>query len=182
MYKMTVKLISVFLFASTLAGCAHTSVTGHKLVHIDEPVKKLSYVIYSGNFTGRSVGSALINDTANELMPLLPKRIAEVFSLNGIDTAPSGAARHELFIVPFSGIYQPYGGHVGIDMHVDLLERTLPMRTIWKGTLRFWRPGFSSVNEAAADDYAKSILAQLAHDGVVKLESSEIRLPVKKSQ
>jgi hypothetical protein len=176
------KTVLLCVMISLFAGCTHTSVTSSKLAEPNSPVKRLSYSFSSGQSAKSGIGSDQINETMTELTALLTKRMPLVFAMNGIETETTAAAQYHLTVLPYYATYQQYGGHVGIDMRATLIDKRQLGRKLWEGSIHFHRPGLSSVNEAAADKFAKSILSNMSSDGVVHLESLAIKMPEDKAK
>lgn len=165
------------LLSTILFGCASTRVTGHKLAEIDTPITKIKLTVLSGQVAKFSYQQLSMNQTINDLMPLIPKRLPLVFSANGLQVSESGAT-HELVLAPSSVKYHSYGGNVELNINAYIFDRSGKNNKVWEAKLRFWRPGFSIVDEKVADEFSKDLLSQLVTDGVVRLESNELRLPL----
>ena len=182
MLRAICKTVSLFLLIFVFSGCTHTTTTGRKLAELDSPVKKLSYAFNTGQSSNSGIGSLSINETITDLTKQLSTRMPLLFSLNGIETATPDVSQYHLVVFPFHATYVQYGGHVGIDMRATLIDKKQLGRKIWEGNIHFHRPGLSSVDEKAADTFAQSVLAKLVSDDIVRLESSEIKMPQEKAK
>lgn len=169
----------VFL-SFALAGCARTTTIGHKVNQPEVPVKQINYVFQAGQFkTPNKSAQEAINLTLVGLSTLLPKRIPVVFALNGIEvTTANAASRYELFLAPGHTTYSSYGGDkVTLDLRVQLLDKSQGSKLIWWGDISFFHNHKITLDEKVADNFAKSILERLVTDGIVQLESSDIKMP-----
>ncbi|MDO8989002.1 MAG: hypothetical protein Q7U91_05150 [Sideroxyarcus sp.] len=186
MFRVIFKAALLLFVSIAVVGCARTTTIGHKVALPESPIKQLNWVYKSGQFNVQNKSAQRgINDTLNELSTFLQTRLPAVFALNGIEvTTGNAASRYELFITPSHASYSSYGGsRVSLDMRAQLYDKTLGSKMIWWGDIHFFDPnaGMGTL-EKAADKFAKSVLEQLASDGVIRLESSEIKMPEEKAK
>lgn len=182
MLRRSCQIVFLFLLPFVLSGCASTRTEGHKLAAIDSPIRQLSYASLLGEFK-RQTGNPLILNPGEvivkQLAPLLPERTSMVFALNGIRPARHGDARYELVLRPSSILCSGIDFHLTINTYI--IDTYKNSAKIWDGEVRLWgrcslAPALS-FKENDVDELARDVLAQLANDGMVKLESGEIKLP-----
>lgn len=186
MFRAIFRAALLLLVSIAVAGCARTTTMGHKVALPETPIKQMNWVYKSGQFSAQNKSAQKdINDTLNELSPLLQKRLPAAFALNGIEvTTDNAASQYELLIAPFHATYSSYGGgKVSLDMRAQLYDKAQGSKLIWWGDIHFFDPNpHMGTLEKAADKFAKSVLEQLASDGVIRLESSEIKMPEEKAK
>ena len=186
MFNVVYKSLLFLVLSIAVAGCARTTTMGHKVALPETPIKQMNWVYKSGQFNAQNKSAQKdINDTLNELSTLLQKRLPAVFALNGIEvTTDNAASQYELFIAPFHATYSSYaGGKVNLDMRAQLYDKAQGSKLIWWGDIHFFDPNpHMGTLEKASDKFAKSVLEQLASDGVIRLESGEVKMPEEKAK
>lgn len=186
MFRVIIKSVLLLLLSFAVVGCARTTTMGHKVAVPETPIKQMNWVYKSGQFNVQNKSAQKdINDTLNELSTLLQKRLPAVFALNGIEvTTDNAASQYELLITPFHATHSSYGGSkVYLDMRAQLYDKAQGSKLIWWGDIHFFDPNpHMGTLEKAADKFAKSVLEQLVTDGMVRLESSEIKMPEEKAK
>ncbi len=186
MFKVVHKSFLLLVLSIAVAGCARTTTMGHKVALPEAPIKQMNWVFKSGQFNAQNkLAQQDINDSLNELSTALQKRLPAVFALNGIEvTTGNAASQYELFIAPIHATFSSYGGSkINLDMRAQLYDRAQGSKLIWWGDIHFFDPNpHMGTMEKAADRFAKSVLEQLVTDGIVRLESGEIRMPEEKAK
>lgn len=176
MFQQLISHLFTLLCLLILSGCASTKITGHAEAEVESPIRSIKITVASAQVAKFSYQQLSMNETIRDLFSLLPTRLPATFRANGIAVSDS-AARYELVVLPSSAKYISYGGHVELTLNAYIEDRNISNRKVWQASLRFWRPGFSVVDERVVDEFAKALLTQLVADGAVSLGSNEIRLP-----
>lgn len=176
MFQLPIKYLSTLLCLIVLAGCASTKIASHTEAKVESPIKNIKITVISAQVAKFSYQQLSMNQTINDLFSLLPKRLPLTFKANGIAVSDD-ATRYELVVSPSFAKYRSYGGHVELSINAYIKDRNISNKTVWQAALKFWRPGFSAVDEPVADEFAKTLLAQLVADGAMNLDSNEIRSP-----
>lgn len=178
MRRMSCQITFLCLLPFVFAGCASPRTEGHKLAQLDAPIKQMSYVGVLGEFKQKT-GNPFVVSTGEvivrQLMPLLPKRTSMVFALNGIKPAQHNDSRYELVLRPSSVSCSRADFHLTINTFI--IDKDRNSTKIWDGEVRLWGSCMTVYKENDVDELARDVLLQLASDGVVQLESSEIKLP-----
>lgn len=166
-----------------LSGCALTFVEKSKKYSdpdADKPLNAVTFSIYQGKvLPGRTVFyDKPINETIDEITPLLRERLPIVFALNGIAVKESNVPGYAMTVTQQSARYESYGGHIDLYMFVSLsyLSNAKP-KPIWSTSVRFRRMGFSQVNKSVADKFAVALLERMAEDGVIPKKAGGFVVP-----
>jgi hypothetical protein len=167
----------LFMLAIALGGCVRP-ISGHRLDDLQAPIKKLNYVVISARVDVTAESAEQFHKSLHDLLIMMPQRIPEVFALNGVETGRNSDAQYEFVIKPEFATYTSYPRWT-IETHFAayIIDKSRFSKKVWEGKLSFLNNEITQINAATVDGFAKDILKQLVADGIVKLESSEIKVP-----
>lgn len=203
-------MVSVFLFTTLLAtGCAGTSTLySNTFVKPAQTVTDIKILYLENKLVGKRGGSVSLAAIGyNDLPELLKERAPVVFNLNGISAdyatiqkadfgqkealntvrwSKTGNANSPLLVIQIvDGSAMTYQGSTTyyLNMHANLFDSSTQTRQ-WTGQFRntlskalLGRIGFDN---DFVDKMLKSVLEQMAKDGIVKLHGEKAIIPAPK--
>jgi len=189
--RQVLKFLLFFVVCLVLASCSSTRTVGQKLTEIDAPIKKIGVLAnnkpYKSDFDRGT--ASISNKTTSKLLTVVQMRLPEVFLLNKIEASvyltnpplqPAelvqlNSFRYLLTINPSSTSHSNQG-HTSVEMKASLVDQT-DHKEVWRGAVRYSENLYTRINDEVGNNFAKELLVQLNHDGVIKLESDEPRMP-----
>ncbi|MEK7992485.1 MAG: hypothetical protein AAB403_01650 [Planctomycetota bacterium] len=177
-----------------LLGCTSTQTTGRRTGEVAQPIKKIYVVaqdpLRASQATPRisSVTQASVELVYREALTVIESRLPVVFALNDIDAkvlvnrgqTPKVDPREASFVLTLSltgGTVHSNGGR-SFDVGASIRDISTG-KTIWVGAAKFTKPSVISISDKSGEEFAQSLLQQMAKDGVISLPGKEVRMPSK---